>query len=316
MWAMTPAEKSQWIKEMAGSVGFDLAGVARAGPIRRQGEFWNWLATGFAGTMSYLRRNVGPRVDVSSLLGGAKSVIVVAHNYHQPIPEVPGDAPRGRVAMYAWGNDYHKVVKKKLRQLIDRMREEFEEDFEARPCVDTAPVIEREWAAMAGIGWIGKNTLVVNRELGSYFFLGLIVTTLELAYDQPVTDHCGSCTRCLDACPMDAFPVPYQMDASQCISYLTIEHREEIAESFHKRMGGWVFGCDVCQQVCPHNQSAPVTTEPRYAIRPPGPFPLLEELANWDEEQYRAVLRGSAIKRAKLDMLRRNARIALACCGQ
>ena len=167
--------------------------------------------------------------------------------------------------MYAWGDDYHEVIRSKLGALVERMRTELVEPFEARVCVDTAPILERELAAAAGIGWIGKNTLVLHHELGSYFFLGAIVTTLDLAPDEPLPDHCGTCTACLDACPTQAFPKPYEMDASRCISYLTIEHRGDISKPFQKMMGDWVFGCDVCQEVCPYNRSAPTTREPRIA---------------------------------------------------
>ena len=161
------------------------------------------------------------------------------------------------------------------------------------------------------MGWIGKNTLVLDEGLGSYFFLGLIVTTLSLAPDEPATDNCGTCTACLDACPTDAFPAAYEMDAARCISYLTIEHRGDIPESLQPKMGDWVFGCDICQEVCPYNRRAPTTQEPRFAVREPGPAPPLYDLLNWTDEQYKERLRGSAMKRATIDMLRRNARIAL-----
>ena len=190
------------------------------------------------------------------------------------------------------------------------MRAELSESFESKACVDTAPLLEREVAAAAGIGWIGKNTMVLNQQMGSYFFLGALVTTLEIEPDEPVTDHCGSCTACLDACPTNAFPAPYEMDASKCISYLTIEHRGEIEERFHSEMGDWVFGCDVCQEVCPFNREAPVTQELRFSIQSRSSQPVLDEIINWSMDDYRVRLRGSAMKRAKLDMLQRNARIA------
>lgn len=213
--------------------------------------------------------------------------------------------------MYAWGNDYHEVMRSKLAELTDRLRAELTEPFEARICVDTAPILERELAAAAGIGWIGKNTLVLHHEIGSYFFLGAVVTTLDLAPDEPLPDHCGTCTACLDACPTQAFPKPYEMDASRCISYLTIEHRGDISKPFQKMMGDWVFGCDICQEVCPYNHEAPTTREPRFAIRPPGPQLALDDVLGWSVDDYREQLHGSAMTRAKLDMLQRNARIAL-----
>ena len=247
------------------------------------------------------------------MLPGAHSVIVVALNYHQPTPPRPEDQPRGRVAMYAWGDDYHGVVRDRLERMVEGMRQVFDERFEARICVDTAPLVEREWAAAAGVGWIGKNTLVLHHRLGSYLFLGELVTTLKLAPDAPATDHCGSCTRCLEACPTRALFAPYQMDASRCISYLNIELRQDVPAEFHRRMGDWVFGCDLCQQVCPHNRRAPTSTA--FTIRPPGPFPALDEVVGWTADQYRAVSSNSALKRAKLPMLRRNAAIARANAG-
>lgn len=213
--------------------------------------------------------------------------------------------------MYAWGRDYHRVMKKKLRRVVGRLREAVPEPFAARICVDTAPLLEREFAAAAGIGWIGKNTMVLDHELGSYFFLGEIVTTLDLEPDGPAADQCGRCTQCLEACPTGALDRPYEMDAARCISYLTIEHREAIPVGLRSLIGDWVYGCDICQEVCPHNHRAPETTEPDYAIRGPGPFPLLNELLAWDEEEYASRLRGSAMKRASLSMMKRNAEVGL-----
>jgi epoxyqueuosine reductase len=295
-------------------LGFDRVGIARAEPIARASYLREWLDSGRAGSMDYLHRYFEQRTDPRAMMPGARSVIVLAVNYHQTTPPRPDDEPRGRVAMYAWGDDYHRIVKDRLRKMIEAMRQEFDEPLEARPCVDTAPVLEREWAAASGVGWIGKNTMALSRDLGSYFFLGEIVTTLELEPDAPATDHCGACTRCLEACPTQAFPAPYQMDASRCISYLTIEHREDILPEFHSQMGDWLFGCDVCQEVCPFNRKAPTSTT--FPIRSPGPFSALAEVADWSEDQYRAVLRNSAVKRAKLPMLKRNAAIALANAGK
>ncbi len=299
--------------------GFERCGIASADGIERAEYYRRWLKQGRAGSMDYLHRHQEQRVDASELLPGAKSVIVCALNYHQPDPsrvdeqgaDTSEAAARGRVAMYAWGDDYHKVIKRKLFAMVDRLRCEITEPFEAKACVDTAPILEREYAARSGVGWIGKNTLVLNPVLGSYFFLGLIVTTLELPPDTPSPDHCGTCTRCLEACPTDAFPTAYEMDASRCISYLTIEHRAEaVSDELQSKMGDWVFGCDICQQVCPHNSDVPVTNEPKFTIRPPGPRPGLEAMQSMTDEEYREQLKGSAIKRAKPDMLRRNAKIA------
>jgi len=321
---MQPAEASRLVKHYGAQLGFERCGIARAAPLARASYVEAWLDSGRGGTMDYMHRYLAQRIDPTQLLDGAKSVIVVALNYNQPHPsrerERPvtldrgdpheADAARGKVAVYAWGDDYHDVLRTKLNGLLGHLRTELHEGFAAKVCVDTAPVIEREWAAASGVGWIGKNTLVLHESLGSYFFLGVVVTTLELEPDAPALDHCGTCTACLDACPTAAFPAPYEMDASRCVSYLTIEHRGAIAEELHESMGSWVFGCDICQEVCPHNRRAPTTTEPRFAIRPPGPEPVLDELLHWSPDDYRTTLKGSAMRRAKLDMLQRNARIA------
>ncbi|MGB4256875.1 MAG: tRNA epoxyqueuosine(34) reductase QueG, partial [Phycisphaerae bacterium] len=224
----------------------------------------------------------------------------------------------GRVAQYAWGRDYHKVIRKRLHRLVDRMRQAIEEPFEARVCVDTAPVLERELAAAAGIGWIGKNTMVLHQEIGSFFFLGEIITTLDLAPSLPAVDHCGTCTRCLEACPTGALIAPYQMDARRCISYLTIEHRSEIAQELRPLMGNWLYGCDICQDVCPYNRKAPPTREPAYeaGTNPLAPAADLDMVAGMTAEEYQQALAGSAMKRASLEMLRRNAGIVRANAGE
>lgn len=300
------------IKRLAEEFGFDLCGIARAETVAHASYLAAWLEEGCHGTMEYLRRHCEIRVDPRRLLDGAKSVIVVALLYSQPKhPSEPDQGrPRGRVAMYAWGDDYHKVVKSRLHRMADRMRIDLSEPFEARACVDTAPLLERELGAAAGIGWIGKSTMLLNERLGSFFVLGSLVTTLDLEPDRPVPNCCGTCTACLDACPTRALSVPYEMNASRCISYLTIEHRSDIDESLQPRMGSWIFGCDICQEVCPHNRHAPKTREPRFAVRPPAPEPLLEELLHWTLDDYRRNLRGSAMKRATPGMLERNAAIA------
>ena len=311
---MNPSDKRQAVVSFAQELGFDGCGCAPAGAIDRGDYYRRWLKAGCAGKMEYLHRHPDQRIDASVLLPGAKSVIVVSLSYHQPAPPKPRrrePGPRGKVAMYAWGDDYHKVIKSRLFRLVDRLRERIDEPFEAKVCVDTAPLLEREYAMRAGIGWIGKNTLVLNRRLGSYFFVGAVVTTLELACDEPALDHCGDCSRCLKACPTAALVGAYRMDASRCVSYLTIECRSaQIPERFHEGLGTWVFGCDVCQQVCPFNRGVPDTGEPRFAVRRPGSRPDLDEMIGWSDEKYGEVLAGSAMKRATPAMLRRNARIA------
>ena len=309
---MPTGELAAFVKKLASESGFDRCGIAAAEPIGRADYFRAWLNAGRAGSMGYLHRYYDQRTDPRALLDGARSVIVVALSYNQPDTSrvSPDAAPAGRIAMYAWGDDYHTVMKEKLFAMVDRLRADLSQPFGARVCVDTAPLLERELAAAAGIGWIGKNTMVLDHQLGSFFFLGEIVTTLELEPDDPLANRCGSCTACLDACPTDAFPASYEMDASRCISYLTIEHRGEIREDLQAKMGDWIFGCDVCQQVCPYNRQAPKTREPRFAIRPASPTLPLDDILEWTIDDYRTQLRGSAMKRAKLDMLKRNALIA------
>ena len=311
---MNPVESSRLVHRQARDIGFDRCGIAAAEPIGRSEYLRSWLDAGRAGSMAYLHRYFDERTDPRRLLDGARSVIVVACLYHQRLesPSPPSGGPQGRVAMYAWGDDYHDVIRDKLRALVDRLHESITESFEAKVCVDTVPLMERELAATAGIGWVGKNTLVLNEQMGSYFFLGAVVTTLDLEPDEPALDHCGTCTACLDACPTEAFTAPYQMDASRCISYLTIEHRGDISKPFQDMMGDWVFGCDVCQEVCPHNRDAPLTHEPKFAARSVAPAIALDELRDWSPDDYRSKLRGSAMQRAKLDMLKRNADIAAA----
>lgn len=308
--SMGDRNPSQIVKQIAKTQGFERCGIARAGPVDRADYFRTWLNSGRAGSMKYIGRHADVRLDPRELLDGAKSIVVLALSYKQPpAPPSIDRGAHGRVAMYAWGDDYHKVVKKKLFAMADRMSEVIEEPFETRACVDTAPLLEREWAAAAGVGWIGRNTLVMDHQLGSYFFLGALVTTLELDPDRPAVDHCGTCRACLDACPTEAFPKPYEMDASRCISYLTIEHRGDIPESLQSKMGDWVFGCDECQAVCPHNSDASMTREARFTVKPPAPRIPLDAIKNWSIEVYAEHLRGSAMKRATLAMLQRNAGI-------
>ncbi len=314
-----PRQNARLLLDIADDLGFALAGVCGVAPTERRDELRAWLAEGQHGEMSYLERNAELREDPSGLLEGARSLLVVADRYADRGDEdslARDDAPpRGRVARYARGDDYHRVIKRRLHELCDRAREALP-DAGFRAFVDTAPVLERELAARAGLGWVAKHTLVINPALGSYLLLGGVATTLELEApaDQPVvTDHCGTCTRCIDACPTDAI-TPYSVDARRCISYLTIEKRTPIGVEFHEGIGDWVFGCDICQEVCPHNSprrgtgSGGPSIPDAYAPRN-GSFDLLEVLG-WSEEDRRRAFTKSAMKRATLSMMRRNAAIA------
>ncbi len=343
---MTPAAQTRWIVERARAAGFDLCGVA---PVAREnsdsargpGEsslesfpeldrLPEWLARGYAGEMSYLHDP--RRSDPRHVLEGARSLIVVALNYNSPPRSAAAPAqddpesPRGWISRYAWGDDYHEVLQQKLRALIAEMRGEFREPFDARAYTDTGPIIERIAAKYAGLGWLGKNTCLINSQLGSWLFLGVIVTTLALEPtltpgDPPPPDLCGTCIRCLDACPTQAFPESYVLDARRCISYLTIELRGAIPEELRAAMGGAVIGCDICQDVCPWNRKAPVTSmaafQPRTSLENGNSLvaPEIEWLASLSQQDFSAVFRGSAAKRAKWRGLVRNACVALGNSG-
>jgi epoxyqueuosine reductase len=336
---MDPAAKTRWIVEQAREIGFELCGVAPAEAFEELRKVPGWLERGYAGEMDYLRdaRRADPRLT----LEGARSLIVVALNYNSPLPystEQAGagtrdeDSPRGWISRYAWGNDYHDVLREKLNALTARMHAQWAESFEARAHVDTGPVVERVAAKYAGLGWLAKNTCLINEQMGSWLFLGVIVTTLELAAslavgEPPAADLCGNCTLCLDACPTQAFPAPYVLDARRCISYLTIELRGAIPEEFRAAMGNAVIGCDICQDVCPWNRKSPLTMlaafQPRQIelqtengkekIENGATLfaPELEWLASLPQEEFSKIFRGSAVKRAKWRGLVRNACVAL-----
>ncbi len=285
-----------------------------------------WLASGHAGEMRYLHdpRRQSPQ----SAMPGVKSVIVCALNYNtrQPhsteVPEINSgeESPRGWIARYAWGADYHGVVGAKLESLVTVMRAQFTEPFDAKWYVDTGPIHERAAAYHAGLGWLGKNTILINSEIGSWIFLGVILTTLDLSpslapAESPPPDLCGQCTLCIDACPTGAITEPYVLDARRCISYLTIELRGEIPEDLRAPMGRHVFGCDICQDVCPWNRRAPSSNEPLFGPRDGLLAPDLEWLASLTEEEFRKVFHQSPVKRAKWRGLIRNACVALGNSG-
>ena len=298
------------IKDRARALGFDLVGIAPAAPSRFRDYVRRWLDEGHGGSMSFLSKRFEERTDPSTYLPGAQSVICVAMNYYYPLEEPPeqDQAFHGRIARYALGDDYHELMKRRLHELADWIRE-IAPQAQTRAAVDTAPVLERELAARAGIGWVGKNTCIIHPRMGSWLLLGQIITTLPLPPDEPTADHCGTCTRCIDACPTAAITAPYQLDASRCISYLTIEHREEIPKEFQEKIGHWLYGCDICQDVCPHNSKAPATATPEFKPRFPSGSLDVREVMKWDEQTYRATLRNSAMKRVKLPVLQRNAAI-------
>ena len=304
------------IRSRARSLGFDLFGVTPAEPLAGSDFYARWVALGYAGEMEYLRRNREKRGDPRLLVPGASSVICVGMNYHPGPMDPPaggGDSPRlrGRISVYARGDDYHDVVKKRLAELWRFIEEEAGRPVRGRCYVDTAPVLERELAQRAGLGWWGKNTCLINKRQGSWFFLGEIVTDLELRFDEPAVDHCGTCTRCLDACPTDAFPEPYVLDSRRCISYLTIELRTSIPPALRPGIGDWVFGCDVCQEVCPWNRKASPAREAAFSSRPGLDQPDLEELIKLDAEGFNRLFRKNPVKRPKRAGFLRNVAVAL-----
>ncbi|MBZ5630088.1 MAG: tRNA epoxyqueuosine(34) reductase QueG [Acidobacteriia bacterium] len=310
-----------FIRRATDDAGFDLAGIA---PVRQYPEldyFPAWIASGHAGEMRYLetRGESGnlKRASLAEVAPWARSVIVCAINYNTAQSWSTADRrpSTGWISRYAWSaQDYHASVLRRLHAVEAKLKQE-SPDCETRCYVDTGPLVERVWAKYAGIGWQGKNTCLINQQIGSWIFLGVILTSIELQPDLPVPDRCGACTRCLDACPTNAFVAPYQLDATRCISYLTIEKRGDIPEDLRDGIGRHVFGCDICQEVCPWNRRAPVTAAPEFAPRPGLVNPALEWLAAMNEDEFRAALRGSPIKRARYNGLRRNVAIAMGNSG-
>ena len=328
------------VKQAAREWGFDLAGVAPVSDPPELAHFAPWIEAGRAGEMHYMKaRDEQGRLKREALRNAApwaRSVIVCALNYNtsQPYSTQVNDRERGWISRYAWGReDYHEAVMRRLRMVEEALYRACEDQsgilirksateappgtsealpgLQTRCYVDTGPIVERVLAKYAGVGWIGKNTCIINQKAGSWLFLGVILTSVELEPDLPAADRCGSCTRCIDACPTDALLAPYQLDSNRCISYLTIEKRGEIPQDLRSGMGQQVFGCDICQDVCPWNRKAPPTTASEFEPRPELVNPALEWLAQINPEEVRRVFKGSPIRRAKRSGLRRNAVIAM-----
>lgn len=301
------SQRKHLIKAEARRLGFELVGVAKAEFMDAEARRLEaWLKLGFHGKMSYMENHFDLRTDPTRLVPGAKSVISLACNYFPS--EGPLDPEAPKVARYAYGKDYHLVLREKLRALIEFIRTHIG-SVDGRGFTDSGPVLERDWAKRSGLGWTGKNTLTLNPKMGSYFFLAELITDLDLEPDAPIRDHCGTCRRCIDACPTGAIsPSGYLLDGSKCISYLTIELKEAIPESFRGNMNNWVFGCDICQEVCPWNRFSKPNLEPAFQ---PHPDFLSMTRRDWQEitqEVFREVFRGSAVKRTKFSGLQRNLR--------
>ena len=307
---------SESIKARARELGFDLCGIARADSYPELAFLPEWLDRGYAATMAWMHRSADKRGDVRHVVPNARSVIVTATLYNTERPysnDVASDV--AVISRYAWGDDYHDVLKTRLDALLASIRAGLEpgdvERFEARAYVDTGPVQERVYAQYAGLGWIGKNTCLISPELGSWLFLGEIITTLDLEADTQGLEQCGTCTRCLDACPTGALVEPGVLDSGRCLSYLTIEHRGEVPAEYHAAIGTQIYGCDICQEVCPYNQPAPASQDSPWQPRAGLDLPRLVDLASRSDDELRSLIKGTPMTRAKVAGLRRNLDIAL-----
>tara|TARA_Y100000766_G_scaffold27632_1_gene19142 strand:- start:503 stop:1420 length:918 start_codon:yes stop_codon:yes gene_type:complete len=299
-------KNTEFIKTEAKKLGFSSCGISKARFLSEEAKnFEKWLSNGYQGSMSYLERNIDKRLDPTVLVPGSKSVISLAFNYFPPKKLI--DNNNFIISKYAYGKDYHKVLKKKLKKLFFLMRERIG-DIEGRVFVDSAPIHERAWAKLSGLGWVGKNSLLINKNQGSYFFLAEIICDLELEYDEPVLNRCGNCSRCIDACPTGAITEAQVINAKKCISYLTIENKDNIPEELNDSMNNSIFGCDVCQDVCPWNKNSKPHEEIEFL-----PKKNLKKLRKKDwveltEETFDRIFEGSAIKRTKYKGLKRNIR--------
>ena len=319
MAASAPRLLSKDVKAIAGRLGFDACGVSRAQHLDEEaGLLESWLSRGYHGTMGWMEQNVEKRVDPRKLVPGARSVISLVLNYYQGQPARPSqpdrsgdtDAETALFSRYAWGDDYHEIARERMFLMFDEL-DHVVGGLNGRVFVDSAPIMDKVWAQRSGLGWIGKHTNLISTEMGSWFFLGQIVTDLELEPDGPIPDHCGSCTRCIDACPTDAIVEPYVVDANRCISYLTIEHRsDDIPSDLQPDMKNWVFGCDICQDVCPWNKFAHKTTEERFLPRDGMIDTPISEWLEIDVHEFRTRFKGSAVQRTKYEGFMRNLRIA------
>lgn len=297
-------KRANLVKAIAGDLGFDLCGISRAAFLEEEApRLEAWLNQHMHGKMAYMANHFDKRLDPTKLVEGARSVISLIYNYypHRDINE----SSNFKIAKYAFGKDYHYIIKDKLKTFFQRMQEKIGE-VNGRVFVDSAPVMERVWAQKSGIGWIGKNSLLLNRNMGSFFFLAEIIIDMELAYDSPIKDYCGTCTRCIDACPTGAIPEPYVVDGSRCISYFTIELKDQIPAAFKGSYDEWIFGCDICQDVCPWNRFSSPHREEKFL-----PTKDLERMKpnDWLEitqDVFNKVFRGSAVKRTKYEGLKRN----------
>ena len=297
-------DPTRFLKRKANNLGFLSCGISKAVFLEEEAtKLENWLNDGKHGKMKYMENHFDMRLDPRKLVPDAKSVISLSYNYFNENLQKDKDAPK--ISKYAYGNDYHKVIKEKLKILFRELQKEFG-DINGRVFIDSAPIMEKAWAAKSGLGWIGKNTNLISQKVGSFYFLAEIIVDLEFEYDTPVTDHCGSCTACIDSCPTGALVKPYEIDASKCISYLTIELKDQIPSEFNGKMDNWAFGCDVCQDVCPWNRFSRKHNEPLFN---PNQEMMKMGKKEWEElteETFEVIFKNSAVKRTKYKGLKRN----------
>jgi epoxyqueuosine reductase len=291
--------------QKAKAIGFDLVGFAKADLLENESKnFEKWLGENYQAGMDYMQKNLDKRKDVKRILPNAKSVISLGLNYYTP-ESYSEDKSKGKVSRYAWGKDYHLIIWAMLDELEDELKI-VDPKFESISYVDTGPVMDKAWAVRAGIGWLGKHTNIINREIGSWFFIANIISNYDFIYSELITDFCGTCTACIDACPTKAIVQEYVVDANKCISYLTIENKNEIPEEFKGKFDNWLFGCDICQDVCPWNQKFPVETLIN-DFHPKNKELVLDEVIEMNEAEFKQKFQTSPVKRAKLGGLKRNA---------
>ena len=296
--------RTKLIKNKAEDLGFISCGISKADFLEEEApRLEKWLNQNHNGKMAYMEKNFDKRLDPRLLVPDSKSVISLLFNYYTNQKQHDNQAPK--ISTYAFGEDYHFVIKRKLKELMSYIKSEIG-DVGGRVFVDSAPIMEKAWASRSGLGWIGKNTNLISKKTGSFFFIAEVIVDLELEYDRPTTDHCGSCTKCIDACPTDALIAPYQIDGSKCISYLTIELKDQIPNEFKDKMDNWAFGCDICQTVCPWNRFANEHEEESFSPKEELLKMTKNEWSEITEEIFDKVFKNSSIKRTKFDGLKRN----------
>ena len=299
---------TEQIKSKAIELGFHKVGIAKAEALTIEAErLKEWLGRGYHVSMQWMKKNIEKRIDPCEIVPNAQSVICVAMNYYSPVQHSQ-NPDEGKISRYAWGDDYHILVTKRIQMLFECIKQ-LAPESDGRYYVDTGPVMDKVWAARAGLGWQGKHTNLITKEYGSWVFLGEIITTLKLDYDSPIEDFCGTCTACIDACPTDAIREQYIVDSNRCLSYLTIEHRGEIEEKYHDKFENWVYGCDICQDVCPWNSFQKETEHKEFQPREFNVAPKLEELATISQKEFSKRFKDSPIKRTKREGIIRDAKI-------